>query len=154
MLECICHTSLRSCWELSKIEAKVLMLKNLAWLAQFSELVPRQCHPGRCQQVCTSSGGRPHFWARSLIQHSATIIPWGPPKPRKAVLEGKLVLQTMPMLLTLGMLYELSKCNRALSITWWRKGMEVDTLYINWMSDFSPMPKPDWKLIYNNQHFL
>ena len=43
-----------------------------------------------------------------LIMCSVMNMPWGPPKPRKAVLEGRLVRQMRPSISTLAMLYTLS----------------------------------------------
>ncbi len=50
----------------------------------------------------TASGGMLSCWAIFSIQFSTIMSPWGPPKPRKAVLDGRLVLQQWPFTLKCG----------------------------------------------------
>mmetsp|Transcript_14058 Transcript_14058/g.37987 ORF Transcript_14058/g.37987 Transcript_14058/m.37987 type:complete len:237 (-) Transcript_14058:2976-3686(-) len=52
----------------------------------------------------TSWSGLPTTLAICSTHISANIAPWGPPKPRKAVLEAWLVLHSLPTTRTLGML--------------------------------------------------
>jgi len=66
----------------------------------------------------TFAGEMPSTPATSEIHCSAIIIPWGPPNPRNAVLDGVLVLHTKPVTRRLGILYALSQCKMARSITW------------------------------------
>ena len=65
----------------------------------------------------TWSAGRPSTAATSFTMFSTTMMLWGTPKPLKAVLEGRLVLQAAPRPRRLGMLYALSMWSRIFSTT-------------------------------------
>lgn len=74
--------------------------------------------PARCRfsHLHTSSAEQPRWWATSVIQLSATIMPWGPPKPLKAVLDVRFVRHMNPRPRMFGTLYEFSMWNKARSM--------------------------------------
>ena len=67
------------------------------------------------KRIFTFSGRTSSTSAIFSTISSPIITPCGPPKPRKAVFEGKLVLQTRPRILATGMLYALKQVNMARS---------------------------------------
>lgn len=66
----------------------------------------------------TSSGSRLHLDATVVMYASTTTVAWGKPNPRKAVLDGKLVLQALPRHRKFGIEYAFSDFSTMNSITW------------------------------------
>ena len=111
-----CRVQFWICWP--KCSTDPSLKKFISWLkSHFKKVInkcnhryksplPRQTHSTiylhKQWLTLISSGLLLSSMAILWIQFSVISIPWGPPNPRKAVLLGKLVKQTLPFILTFG----------------------------------------------------